>query len=95
MTQNDLDSESALGAPSSIISESDGRPNTASSNSNLAPSITYSQSDRLRRRLSNSSISTNGASLQGYKSQASVDQDDDDTRSNYSAAVSQSSFTTF
>jgi len=95
MTQNDLDAESAIGAPSSIVSSSSisgGGP----ASSSAAPSITYSQSDRLRRRLSNSSMSTNGDnSMQGYKSQASGDHDDDDNRSNYSVAVSQSSFTTF
>jgi regulator of nonsense transcripts 1 len=68
------------------------------------PSITYSQSDRLRRRLSLSSTggSSDLASLAGYKSQASTaDRDDEDARSDYSAALSQASglskasFTTF
>ncbi|PWZ02792.1 LOW QUALITY PROTEIN: P-loop containing nucleoside triphosphate hydrolase protein [Testicularia cyperi] len=61
------------------------------------PSITYSQSDRLHRRLSLSSLggASDLTSLEGYKSQGSVIEQDDDARSNFSAAISQSSFTTF
>lgn len=61
--------------------------------SNAPGSITYSQSDRLRRRLSLSSAggASDLASLEGYKSQASADPNDDDARSQFSA----NSFTTF
>jgi regulator of nonsense transcripts 1 len=99
-------SGAAGGAPSyasSIMSQDVDNESTAGSLM-APPSITYSQSDRLRRRLSLSSTggSSDLASLAGYKSQASTaDRDDEDARSDYSAALSQASglskasFTTF
>ncbi|CAD6893647.1 unnamed protein product [Tilletia caries] len=87
MTQdvNDGDTESAVGT--------NRAPSTAAS-------ITFSQSDRLSRRMSQSSVGGQSdvasSLMEGYKSQASaIDPSEDDARSTYSAALSQASFTTF
>ncbi len=81
---------------SSIISQDVDIDAASQAGSSIAPT-SYNQSDRLHRK--NSFESQSGvsdlASLQGYKSQASALDTDDDMRSNYSAAVSQASFTTF
>jgi regulator of nonsense transcripts 1 len=61
-------------------------------------SITYSQSDRLQRRLSLGSIGagSDATSLDNYKGDADYyGAGDDDGASTFSAAISQSSFTTF
>ncbi|KAN0066277.1 ATP-dependent RNA helicase [Thecaphora frezii] len=82
---------------SSIMSQDVDSESVAGSTAPPA-SITYSQSDRLRRRLSLNSMggASDLASLEGYKSQGSaLDTQDDDSRSTISAAISQSSFTTF
>lgn len=80
------------GYASSIISQA------VNDNESVAGSsmVSYNQHDRIRRRLSLSSTGGNSdlASLEGYKTQPST-ADDDDMRSTYSAAISQSSFTTF
>ncbi|CAO1622559.1 unnamed protein product [Parajaminaea phylloscopi] len=80
------------GYASSVISQA------ANDNESVAGSsmVSYNQHDRIRRRLSISSNSgvSDLASLEGYKTQVST-ADDDDMRSTYSAAISQSSFTTF
>ena len=83
---------------SSIISQDVDGDAASQAGSSIAP-MSYNHSDRLHRK--NSFESQSGASdlasLEGYKSQAigGLLDGDDDTRSNYSAAVSQASFTTF
>lgn len=87
----------------SIVSQDIDNESTAGSS--VAPSITFSQSDRLRRANDGTAIPHNtrldpnavmgfsGLGLDAYRGHAH--QDDDDVRSNYSAAMSQDSFTTF
>ncbi|EST09860.1 RNA helicase UPF1, UPF2-interacting domain protein [Kalmanozyma brasiliensis GHG001] len=82
---------------SSIVSQDVDTESLAGS---IAPpaSITYSQSDRLHRRLSLSSMSgaSDMTSLDNYKGDGSyAGGHDDDAGSTFSAAISQSSFTTF
>lgn len=82
---------------SSIVSQDVDTESLAGS---TAPpvSITYSQSDRLHRRLSLSSMSgaSDATSIDNYKGDGSyVGAHDDDAGSTFSAAISQSSFTTF
>lgn len=87
------------GYAGSVISQANGGTSAIGDNESVAGSsvVSYNQHDRIRRRLSLSSTSGNSdlASLEGYKTQPSTMTDDDDARSTYSAAISQSSFTTF
>lgn len=82
------------GYASSVISQAAGDTESISGSS----MVSYNQHDRMNRRLSMASSSGGNsdlASLEGYKTQPSTNDDDDDGASTYSAAISQSSFTTF
>ncbi|TKY90469.1 hypothetical protein EX895_000467 [Sporisorium graminicola] len=82
---------------SSIVSQDVDTESLAGSTAPSA-SITYSQSDRLHRRLSLSSLggASDLTSLDNYKGDGSYfGGQDDDAVSTFSAAISQSSFTTF
>ncbi|GAC97823.1 DNA-binding protein SMUBP-2 [Pseudozyma hubeiensis SY62] len=82
---------------SSIVSQDVDTESLAGSTAPSA-SITYSQSDRLHRRLSLSSMggASDVTSIDNYKGDGSfVGGHDDDAGSTFSAAISQSSFTTF
>ena len=82
---------------SSIVSQDVDTESLAGSTAPPA-SITYSQSDRLHRRLSLSSMggASDLTSLDNYKGDGGfVSGHDDDAASTFSAAISQSSFTTF
>ncbi|SJX60274.1 probable NAM7-nonsense-mediated mRNA decay protein [Sporisorium reilianum f. sp. reilianum] len=82
---------------SSIVSQDVDTESLAGSTAPPA-SITYSQSDRLHRRLSLSSMggASDLTSLDNYKGDGSYfGAQDDDAGSTFSAAISQSSFTTF
>ena len=79
---------------SSIVSQDVDAESLAGSTAPPA-SITYSQSDRLHRRLSIGGAS-DLTSLDNYKGDGGlIGSHDDDAGSTFSAAISQSSFTTF
>ncbi|SPO20803.1 probable NAM7 - nonsense-mediated mRNA decay protein, ATP-dependent RNA helicase [Ustilago trichophora] len=83
---------------SSIVSQDVDTESLAGSTAASA-SITYSQSDRLHRRMSLSSMggASDLTSLDNYKGEGGFGGggQDDDAASTFSAAISQSSFTTF
>lgn len=84
------------GYASSVISQAIGgnEDNESISGSSM---VSYNQHDRIQRRLGSPSTNSSISELEGYKTQigGGGGDDDDDMRSTYSAAISQSSFTTF
>ena len=97
-----LGAPSSVGYASSVISQDVSNDDAVSqAGSSLHPSLTYNHSDRLHRNAGGAQVgglpgSGNDltSAMDAYKGGLALDQDDD-LRSDYSAAVSQASFTTF